>query len=80
MTESSYSCGTAIIRALSGFKPCSVGNYSYYHKKCSEHLPNYDFLQKKGGPDGVQKGHPKGGSKRGVQKGDPRFVPTHIFL
>ena len=41
------------------------GSYLYFHKKCPEHLPNYDFLQKKGSPDGGPVGGPDGGSRRG---------------
>ena len=65
--------------AFSGLNPCR-GNYSYFHKQCPEHLPNYYFLQKKGGPeegpeggpDGVQMGAQKGfqmGVQMGVQMG-----------
>jgi len=50
--------------AFSGFKPCR-GNYSYFHKKCPEHLPNYGFLQKKGVQMGVQMRVQIGGPKVG---------------
>ena len=40
--------------AFPGFKPCR-GNYSYFHKKCPEHLPNYDFFAEKGGIQRIQR-------------------------